>query len=201
MDLGAWKQVDLAHAQALEAGSVKLGRLNDYSNLENGRADPMEARVQFHSGTLSQDVPEHRAAMERFGIIGGSGGRITGSVHEVGFPPLYAFCMSEIGCEYDPSPDVPKATFEVSNVKRLALLLLHKQRARVHRYKCGPVSYERRVFDALEPPVLPDPFVKSPQFAVEREIRIALVALPGAPFETIISDPDPDIAALLTRIA
>lgn len=193
-----WKQVDLIHAGLLAVGSLRLGRLADYATLENGRADIADGSVEFAAQTLLAGVPEHRTAMTRLGMRAGA---ILASrfVHQS--PPLYALCLSECGCDYDPSPEIEKAVFQVNALHMLAYRLVEKHHDRIIGAEVRRVKYERRSFDALERLAAhADPFIKLPSFAREREIRIVFLPRPDTAFEPLHTDPDPVIAGLLSRL-
>lgn len=197
----AWKQVDASDAHHLERGSLKLGRLEDFQRLENGRADDLDGGYYIDQGDvmLMDEIPEHREAMARMGL--GGVGVAVGNIYRQYVKPAYAFCMSLPGCEHDPTPDVPKALFEIADVRALAELLQMRNNTRVREMRFRQVTYERREFNAMERVVAgPDPFIKRPQFSVEQEVRIVLEARPGAAYDTIFTRADEDIAALFTRL-
>lgn len=203
MALKAWKQVEAQHANLIEQGSLRIGRLDDYATLENGRADPEEAFVRIDVRDLDSRISAQRAAVERLGLDALSGGRpalFQGFIVEKRVRDIYAFCMSEPGCKHDPSPGIAKATFEISDVEALTKLLVAKHLDRFERYHFGPVTYDRREYHALEDFGRADPFVKAMKFAVEQEIRIGFLARAGSPYERIDTLPDPQVAAFFRRL-
>ncbi len=200
----AWKQVNRDDAHFLETGRLKIGRLEDYSTLENGRADNADGAVVIMADSLHSYIPEHMRAMERLGMevaSGPIGSAMIGCQFTHISQPLYAFCMSQCGCDYDPSPGTAKATFEVSAVNALGWQLAKNLSDRVLSWKVRRVTYKRRYYDALDENYGdPDPFIKDHKFILENEIRIIFLPKPGSPFETIYTNADAAISRLLIRI-
>ena len=148
---------------------------------------------------LYPGVPEHAVAMVRLGMP--AAGAIVGSLFVYQSPPRYAFCLSECGCDYDPSPEIEKAVFQVDALHMLAHRIVEMHQDRIVGAEVRRVKYDRRSFDALERVAAhPDPFIKLPSFAREREIRIVFLPRPDTAFEPIHTDPDPVIAGLLSRL-
>lgn len=199
----AWKQVDEEHASCLEAGSLRIGTLDDYGSLENGRADPLDGAVQTDFGMLLEYNPQDQDYLRHVGektglYMSGSvfGGSLIRQVRRI-----YSFCMSEVGCDYDPSPEIPKAVFEVLGVTTLSNILATKNSERLARATYGRVTYDARILTPPEHLVEPDPFSKRPEFSHEREIRIVFPAVSGSPFETLYTTADPEVASLFRRIS
>lgn len=197
----AWKQVSLEHAAKIEGGQLKIGRLSDYRTLENDRADDVDGGITWDVKSLTADMPGADRAVQRLGGSRAQPGMfIQASTFTYTPPPLYAFCMSETGCHYDPSPHQPKATFEVS-VSLLNNLLLNKLSDRIAGSTRRRVVYARRRFDVFEDVhVAPDPFIKDLAFAEEREIRIVFYPRPDTIYETIFTEPDPEIGRLFRHV-
>lgn len=197
----AWKFVDLEHADAVGSGSIKIGTLASYAQIENGRADQLDGAVTFNVN-LSGGVPEHRAAAARIGFHGLQEGMgMSECFVTQKAQPANAFCMSAIGCRHDPTPDRAKAVFEINTL----LLQWHLSRKLAEQFSYimwGPVSYEPRIIDALANAGQgPDPFIKDPKFEAEQEIRMYFHPRSGRPLPgTIVTGADPAIAACIKRI-
>src|SRR4051812_34372492 len=94
----AWKMIDTKDAHYLAAGSLRLGRPEDYAALENGRADGLDSQVIFAQGFMSRDREADRSIMQRLR----QGGTAVGNVWHVGLRPAYIFCMTIGGHSFDP---------------------------------------------------------------------------------------------------
>lgn len=200
----AQKMVDAADAHFLEQGCLKIGRLEDYAQIENGRADASDGAVMYAARNLDSSVPGHRDVIEGLGVVSaGFGGQvtITNSLVQHHSPPTYAFCMAMDGCDHDPSPEKPKAVFSISDVQRLSALLTYEHGARFQSCMLSEVAYEPRYLEAeARGDSRPSPFIKDVRFAAEQEIRLAFSARPHAPYETIYTAPNKFIASLFKRI-
>ncbi|MBT9472095.1 MAG: hypothetical protein V4514_19910 [Pseudomonadota bacterium] len=204
----AWKMIDEVHARSFESGVLVLGRYEDYQALENGRADGGEGRAHIgQGGALTSENPAHHDAIARvWGVpvaeVSGTDAtiRVSGNRVRGRLVPTYCFCMSEANHYFDPSPDVPKALYEVSDIQELGALLLSKHRNRLFDYRAGMMQYVSRS-GLVENGLLlgPSAFAKAPEFAAEKEVRIAFKAS-GPPYERIVTEPDPEVGALFRRI-
>lgn len=203
----AWKIVDAEYADAVAKGILKIGTLAGYAAIENGRADAMEGRLDIHVD-LEPDDPGHAEKMKRLEWAFGGGEsanniRITNTVLHEEAEGCWAFCMTEVGCTFDPDETKkPKAIFEISDVLRLAGLLREGMGWQVREAYSGPVTYEPRVLDlrdALD--AGPHPFFKDTFFSPEREVRIVM-----PPAEGVVADgprftgANSRIASLFTRL-
>jgi hypothetical protein len=201
----AWKIVDLEHADIVASGSLLIGNLRRYAALENGRADDLDGALVIQTRHLFSGA-EHQRALWR---------RITGDmVHPEAdivldhctvvehSPPVWSFCMTRVGCEYDPMQGLPKAIFEISDVARLAFSVFKTQPLRIHRSIIGQVSYQPRKIEQDEVwGYSASPFIKDPKFAGEKEIRIVFLPRAGFPCaESIVTRPNAEIASLLRRV-
>lgn len=202
----AWKMIDAEHAHLFEAGRIRIGRLEDYCRLENGRADAVDGGLEFGTLILSPEYESHRNLVRT--LAPGSGFKNAyhyGTRFLYFSPPTYAVCFTEVGNIYDPNPSTPKAIFEISDLDALARRLLAHLKGRASEYVISPVRYERRRFDAWEarqnPQGMVDVFCKDKCFEPEKEIRIALRPCGSASdFARFDTPPDPLIAKLLTRV-
>jgi hypothetical protein len=195
----AWKIVDADHAHFVERGSLRIGTLQGYKDLENGRADEIDGAVDIRADALFYEVPEHRRAMERIGMVGGV---VMGCRVIVRPPPLYAFCMTQPGCRYDPQPGKPKVVFRIKHLHRLGRLISETYPDRISGYLIRHVTYDRRHVDALEEHYgAPDPFMKDQVFSSEKEIRIIWLPRSNEEISSFITEPDPRIATYISRVS
>lgn len=196
----AWKTIDAEHAAAVAQGSLRIGTLQAYKDLENGRADDLDGGIRFtFREALWGHIPEHRQAMNRLGFSAGT--LVFRNISET-VPPLFAFCMTHAGCRYDPDPNVEKAIFRIRHAGRLARRICQLHDARFAAYGIAVVQYAPREFDILEVGSnSPDPFTKDPRFAEEREIRIVFHPRDGVEVTPFVTAPDPEIANLLSLVA
>ncbi len=205
-----WKQVDQADAHYLEAGSLKLGTWDDYRTLENGRGDEYDASVVVHSGVISGHGPGAYEAFRRLGHTDAEARSMTAPhVHYLGemnrtittVSPMYAFCVAEVGCDYDPSPAVPKAIFEVAGLHTLAARLRELHPDRLGRHLIRRVAYAKVEIQAQSTEAIPrpSPFLKGQKFSVEREIRLVFLPVKRGPISTLYTTADKQVEALLRR--
>jgi len=195
----AWKMVDACHADSVARGILRIGTLENYRSLENGRADDREGVVTINSGVLMHGFPEDEDAMTRSGL--GRAMLIVNSRREDRQRPTYAFCMAEVGCRFDWTPTVRKTIFRVKAVRALARLIAEKYSDRIEASLVGRVRYGRTSFQALEPEYeTSSPFLKDLRFAPEREIRIIWKPRSEQP-EPFCTDPDSRIAELLSLVS
>ena len=166
----AWKMVEAVHVDAVAAGRLRIGTLDGYKNIENGRADPADGGLTINSGVLMGEVPEHNAALARMRST--NVGLMVNCTVSFRQPPLYAFCMSRPGCRYDPCPVEPKAMFQISDVHRFAELIAQANRDILGEWRVDYVRYEPRTVTALDAFSDAHPFIKDIRFQPEQEIRI-----------------------------
>ena len=193
----AWKMVDAEHADAVERGSLLIGTLAGYKQLENGRADALDGGVEYYSSQpMFKGDPASEVAMRRLGIDAHLAVNVTTRIVQ---PPTYAFCMAKPGCMHDPTPEKQKAVFAISDAIELSYAITRKFAEKFARVGVGEVRYEKRRFDVFgEEPSDADPWVKDLIFEPEMEIRIAWLATSQAtPF---VTGEDEELARFLTRI-
>jgi hypothetical protein len=145
--------VDAAHADAVARGSLILGTLGGYAELEAARA-----------------------------------GRSV-----VAQPPGWAFCMMVEGCRYDPTPETPKAFFEVQDMQLLMQFAMRQHELQIAGGQSDLMRYEGAEVG--------QPFTKDAAFAEEREVRMVFRPRPGVTVDRpLITRPDYAVAGLLRRI-
>lgn len=190
--------VDVAHADAVASGRLRIGTLEDYKGIENGRADPADGGLTINSGVLMGAVPEHNAALARMRST--NVGLMVNCTISFQQPPLYAFCMAMPGCRHDPSPDQPKAMFQIGDVHRFAELIAQANSEMLGEWRVDYVRYEPRNVMALDAFSDAHPFIKDVRFEAEQEIRI--IWRPRSDTATpFVTSPNEAIAALLTATA
>lgn len=194
--LFAWKLVDTVHADAVAAGSLRIGTFASYAELEGSRGDQFDGAIDVAARSLHFGVPEHERAMDRLGF---RAGMILGSRFVYRPPQCYVFCMSEVGCTHVPEPPKPRTMFEVADLVGLANLLV----ATNPEHLAGPwgidrVRYKRIHYDALEAFPDPDPFVKDTEYSVEQEIRVLFVPREGQGREGFTTLRNEAVAPFLT---
>lgn len=205
-----WKYVDLKDAHFIEAGSLKLGTMEDYWALENGRGDPMDGGSAIHAQRIDGRPGSVRALARMNSRFDGTDADlarqrivIRNSTRVFVGDPFRAFCVSEVGCTYDPTPKTPKAVFQVDDLEALARRVLALHPGQLAGAQVGRVSYRSPVVDAFGParPPGPSPFVKRPEFARERELRMVFAA-PDSPssITTLFTRPDVGVASMFRRV-
>jgi len=207
----AWKMVDAEHADSVASGVLRIGTLNSYKELENGRADPGEGRLLLKSGTLkftgADDPPTVRMAA-RVGIkhppqFEGNVTVVNATVIDL-LAPSWAFCMAEEGCDFDWTPKKPKAIFEIADPHELVKAIVTCLQPSLRDYsQPGRVEYLPTLVDVeTNFDRFVSPFVKAPDFAVEREIRVMFNPRDEleASLKPIFTPPLPEIASLLRRV-
>jgi len=194
----AWKMVDANDAKIVQLGGLKISPMRAFAQLENGRADFADSASILRPGFLSQSFPGHAEEIENISARTGFtfttmiGGTITQFVRGA-----FAFCMAEPGCRHDSSPGKPKVIFEIADADALTARILERYPNLFTGAHIKTVTYRPREFTSSGTWERPDPFVKDPSFACEREIRILFHGQPGVPEEPIFTEPDEVIASLL----
>lgn len=199
----AWKYVDEEHADTVGNGSLRIGTLESYALIENGRADPLDGGIEMHLTSYAARGGKRHPILEKMGFRGTENlyGAYFAELTQVILPyPSNAFCMSKIGTPFTHHKGKRQALFEV-NVPGLFNYLAFKYRTTHPTIVSGEVEYERRKFEVetMEDEA-PHPFIKDVKFAREREVRIYLQARNPQKVTTLETGPDPVIARLLRRI-
>jgi hypothetical protein len=204
--IAAWKYVDLEHADAVAAGSLRIGTLSGYSALENGRADSNEGVVRLGMDGVRSDLPDHRRALERVGLVGAGRPDPQIRFHDLTLshraPPWYAFCMARKGCTYTPPNHKQQALFEIVDLTMFAAKLANIFSQKFSRMGISNVEYARIDFEFSDPLApMPDPFVKHPDFRVEEEVRVVFAPRDEHVPEPFNTSRNPVIASHIRRIA
>jgi len=196
----AWKMVDATHGDALVAGSIKIGTTIGYAQQEDFRGDKLDSRAQFHMRVGMGSIREHARIMEMYFGSKNVGLMANVTVNEAS-SPHYALCLSRPGCRYGEQAGKTKRIFRISDVRRLAFLLVRENPDRLSSFDIRPVRYAMREFDAFDPKIShASPFIKRPEFSAEQEIRI--IWMPFAPIREpyFISPPSAAIASLISEV-
>jgi hypothetical protein len=91
--------VDSVDAHFIESGRLKLGRYEDYAQLENGRADGGEGRAVYtQKAPIRSGDPFADVAFRRMGLeLTGGGHYAEGNTTIAMLPPTYCFCLMRPG--------------------------------------------------------------------------------------------------------
>jgi len=162
----AYKYVDLEHAESVASGSLRIGTLASYADLEGSRADPWDGclvRTAEAGHILDTDVPADRELAAQFGFnVTGSGRATFENINFfLGFASIFCFCMSDRPKNAHLMKGRPQAVYEVPDCAALADAVLRQHAWLMTEAKVGCVVYERRhipLREGLGP--VPDPFIK-----------------------------------------
>jgi len=205
-DLRAFKYVDPEHADAVARGSLRLGTLSGYADLESARADPWDGAIlglTTPGEVLDSDNPRDRASLAKFGCTSADGVRVRfqGINFFQGYAPTFCFCMSDSSDNAHLLAGQSQAIFEISDYGVLAQAILNQHAYLMSEFQAGPVAYGCRSKPIREAADLyPDPMAKDERFGAEREIRaIFRPRIDG--ITAFNTRPNGAIAALLRRIA
>lgn len=205
----AWKMIDADHADSFETGCLKIGTLEGYKNLENGRADALDGKVKIAIDTLlpvvsdsdsDSDALRARERLRALNLFVGANVHMSNCEVILSTPTVYTLCLSVPGTRYDPDPTIEKRVFRLRNLGRIARRIVDVH-ADLESYFISRVIYERRIFNIHEAQDgQPDPFIKDPIFSPEREIRIVFFPKEGVECITFVTKPDPHIADLISAV-
>lgn len=208
-----FKHIPAEFADAFRAGeSIKIGNFRYYRSMEGPRADPYEGLAVSAPGPIIRAYvdPERPSdpnfrALKSLGInveAAAPNTTVIGTVFTRSVPEAYLFCCSS-------APDLSlldegQSIFEIADLREFGRELERVEPTFLGTPKISAVSYQQRRVDTLiaETPI-PDPFVKSPHCAHEKEIRI-MWRLPDVSREAALSPflllRCPAVANLITPI-
>lgn len=164
----AYKFVDLAVAEHVAAGKLKIGTLKDYASLESERRDIGEGTTKQY---IENEVFDGSTANPQGVHVSGNGTvTMEGSTFVLHHPNVHTFCMSST---IKAMPNTPQAIFLIRQPQRLAMLLSALNRQLGSYSIAQKVRYASRTRNWKEEAIVsPSPAVKSREFAWESEIRI-----------------------------
>lgn len=204
-----FKYVDEDDAKYLESGSVKIGTLRSYANLESPRRDAGEnhAVVKLPPGGI--DDPSYRAAVERTGIFRFSptskGVRSMNGLHVI-IPGRNAYCFcGSYRDDLPDDPDRPQALFRIDDLSAWCRRV-QEMKPQIGTLERFQVMYRSRTTSGLTPGnEIPRALVKPVEYQSEFEVRvIGGVGVNRAGIAndapTIFGAPDRELASLMRRV-
>ena len=198
-----FKYVDECDAHFLEKGSVRIGTLRGYSQLESSRADREENTSKtFYAGTLDQSHPKFDVIMQNMGFKDGGfnvGLKLTNCGGNIFGPDLNCFCASDSDKNRPTNLAKPQSCFRIDDL----VAWIREIRIACPKFLGAwvrPVTYGTRHSNPLQVPDAPDPFLKPVEFAHEQEIRM-IWNLGDGILPAITDTPSsPSLARLMTRV-
>lgn len=194
-----FRYVDLAHAEAVESGSIKIGTLRSFAALESVRADPDEGRVTYTSDILRSGERNFEAAAARCGVYVEDSYGIVIDNSEATWVSENQYCVCTSYRGDLPDNGNKQAVFEIKNAEAFASRLssiLEPIRTAV----IGPVDYGTRERDARQPLDTHPAFLKPLSFASEHEVRLLFGGPLGDDTAPIITAADIELASLMVRV-
>lgn len=181
-----YKSVSIEHADRFAAGSVKIGTIWGFRDLEGTRRDVTESVVQFDFqliGNLDTDKPQDRMLLKWMGLKTEPGIKIVTNNAKINFmgQDHYAFCLSKSLKTFD-NIDISKhAIFQIDDIQAWANRICEIF-PELGPSICKPVRYEDPSrFRVVRGTAFPDPFVKPIGFSWEEEVRVIWQARTDAP--------------------
>lgn len=195
-----FKYVDVADAHYLEAGSLKIGTLRGYANLESDRRDADENTTIANIDYVSSATAEGRAFFERnlFRLGPNANVQASNSTFIQRGPNLYCLCFSHKGDL--PDTDGAQAVFQIDNVKAVINRLILNNSA-LRKSIIAPVRYGERVINvARADQFVANPLLKPAIFSREHEVRLLGLKEIDDDADPIYGKADPILSKLLRRI-
>lgn len=200
-----YKHVDRSVAQQVQDGSVKLGTYESYRSGEGPRVDKLEGATFARMGTFRQGMgisSKDNDALRNMGIYVGPecrGNVISDNSHLIELPPAYIFCCSKEP-DFELAERQGQAIFEIANLSAFADEVTRASSDVLGKRYLGSVRYKVRSGDPFKiGPIYPDPFIKAPRFAFEKELRIVWPLAEKPAEESMILNV-PAVSRLLQRI-
>lgn len=203
-----YKYVDIEHADAIANGSLKIGTLGGYADLDDlTRQDGAEGTayhringIQFTgqdeqgiNAALSVNLDVSSSPNATITIQGCGGYQVT--------PPAYCFCLSTVPDSASLLGTRQQAVFEIVDTFRLAQVLRTKHAAKLGSIRYGLIQYTGRlVQDYQLADRVPAWLRKDASFSQDREFRVVFFPVEGVSPEWFITPQDPEIAAFFRRI-
>ena len=199
-----YKSVERKHADVFSRGSIKIGDLWGYGQIEDDlRRDPYENSIVMNMHGLNSKNPIHKKFIEKTGVFeiseGGSIKLYDTEVVKQG-QNCYCCCFSMEKNAIDIDSDTNEI-FEIIDPVEFAITL-RKKISNLDCFWIAPVQYRSIISTPyVNCDATPDPLKKSFHFERDKEVRILWLPAKQLPnLEEIITKPDPQIARLIRRI-
>lgn len=193
-----YKYVNSEHASAVQDGSIKIGTIRGYADLENGRSDDAEGTSAVYPTRISLqrgEGQEIRRGMRDLGFYGDGPIEIQSNNNNIKFsavtPNYLCYCLSLTPRSRSLLKARDQAVFEIIHFDRFLLRLLTK--LQVDTAWVGAVEYSSRTFTRFDGPESRAPSAwRKPyrresdgyRYDKEREYRILMM-----PQESVSTDP------------
>lgn len=202
-----YKYVDVRHAEAMAAGSLRIGTLASFASIEAARKDEAEGILVSRPFTGVFDNPTVPISVfgGQFTFAAGTIITMTNCTFERAVPPAYAFCFSLDLSASEPRM-IDKALFKISDIDALRQAISSSHDQLKGQWWSQPVKYGSRTIDPnpFSFPITGDPFLKEAVHSWECEHRFVWRPVKEAKtdddLEPIFTGVNDQIAKLLERI-
>ena len=204
-----YKYVDLIHAEAVAAGSVKIGTLWGYGSIEGNKRDDSENSLDINFSNkdiLSSDSTHDQIILRSMGLIAPPGITIDmqGANIKVRGADFWTCCFSKSDKVSEFYAEAHQAIFRIDDMEQWVNRLCQIIPA-LGPATCSEVVYQERTSGKIaDGRAISSPFVKPPRFSNESEVRVVwdFKSLINAPRPSLQpTGPDSTIASLLIRVA
>lgn len=179
-----------------ERGRVRVMPLSYYRKIETARPGVQDIFESSSIGThrpavISMETAGTReqAVLSALGIKLGKGAVALAIENRtlIQGPDAYIFCLTSepTTALFDPADVVT----EIPDLKVFAYALLQGAKGRFERFEAGPVKYQNITYSLEDGSPAASPFVKRPEFAHQKEIRIVLYPAGPISGEVYIESP------------
>lgn len=208
----AYKFVDLAYADDVAQGALKIGTLRSYANLEALRKDSNDGAKQVNLPHFLSDRPEEIASFsQKMGPFGFGFGKDTqflsfdNNIFRHEYQNCFCFCMSRSQSWPPVIERDSQALFEISNIRTLTQIFVSEIKEHIQSAFIGNITYEPQSHLNISSDLTPSPWTKDSIFDWENEVRIIMdpdrnMYKDPENIEPIFIKPHSEIAALFTRI-
>ncbi len=207
-----YKYVNVEHAQSLQNGSIKIGTIRGYADLENGRDDAAEGTSVVYPTHISLkpgEGEEIRRGMRQMGLHSYGAVEIHGANKSIEYravtPNYLCYCLSLVPRSRSLLSGGNQAVFEIVNFDGFLLQLLTK--LHVDKAWVGAVEYSQREFSAFDAPgsKAPDAWRKPYKrardgYRYDKEYEYRILMMPQEGVSTAPYEPDPLLAPFFRRV-
>lgn len=213
LDQPVYKYVDLDHADSVARGSVKIGTLWGYRELEGKRKDTGENTIPIEfleSDVLDLRNPQHRVLLRAMGleipddfedftiVTNGAAINIVGQ-------DFFTSCFSKAPDNICLLEERRQAIFEIADLKSWVRRVCHLYPV-LGPARAAEVRYQDRAnVNLVGGRMQPSPFIKPHQYIDEQEVRVIWFVNENTPMGRLPflnpSPPDEVIANLTQRVA